>query len=94
MRLKSHQSSAKYQSRNGPKAQLPQVKIGDLVFIKSDFSKNKARDKYIVLDFVPNKNEVNVQKLGEDRNMSNVISVQLQNIYKVIPQKMTVMIII
>ena len=54
MRLKSHKSSAAYQSRNAPKVQLPKVKIGDMIFIKSDLQKNKAREPYIILDFVFN----------------------------------------
>jgi hypothetical protein len=84
MRIKSHESSAKYESRNAHKVALPEVKIGDRIYIKSDGSKSKARDPYIILSFVPNKNEVEVQKLL-DRNRRNVIRVQLQNIYKVIP---------
>ena len=41
IRVKSHESSAKYESRNAAKVKLPQVKIGDRIFIKSDGSKNK-----------------------------------------------------
>ena len=85
MRLNSHQSSAKYQSRNAPKVELPRLKIGDMIYIKSDMSKSKARDPYLVLNFVPNKNEVNVQKINENRNKRNVIRVHIQNIFKVKP---------
>ena len=82
MRLKSHDSSAKYQSRDGPLVEIPRVKIGDRIYIKSDQSKSKARDQYVILRFVPNKNEVEVQKLL-DKNRKNIVRVQLQNLYKV-----------
>ena len=58
------------------------INIGDRVFIKSDKSKSKARDPYLVLSHVPNKPEVTVQKLLDHKNRSNVLTVQLQNIYK------------
>ena len=80
MRVKSHDSSAKYESRNASKVKLPQVKIGDRVFIKSDGEKNKIREEYFILRFVPNKNEVEVQKIGKKKN---ILSVQLQNIMPV-----------
>ena len=82
MRLKSHKSSAKYQSGGAPLVKIPQVKIGDRIYIKSDGSKNRARDQYVILRFVPNKNEVEVQKFL-DKNRKNIVRVQLQNIYKV-----------
>ena len=83
MRTKSHQSSAKYESRNAEKVVLPSLKIGDRVYVKSDISKSKARDQYLVLQFVPNKNEVYAQKLTDKKNKRNVITIQIQNLYKV-----------
>ena len=80
MRIKSHESSAKYESRNAPKVKLPSVKIGDRIFIKSDGSKSKARDPYLVLSFVPNKNEIEAQKIL-DTNRRNIVRVLLQNVY-------------
>ena len=45
----SHQSSAYYESRHLKKdASNPNIKIGDKVFIKSERTKNKARDIHIV----------------------------------------------
>ena len=82
MRLKSHESSAKYESRNAKKVNLPNVKIGDRIYIKSDGSKSKARDPYLVLSFVPNKNEIEVQKIL-DKNRRNIVIVHLQNVYPV-----------
>ena len=36
MIIKSHESSTKYESRNAPKVKLPNLNIGDRVYIKSD----------------------------------------------------------
>ena len=55
--------------------------------IKSDKLKNKARDPYIVLSHVTDKQEILVQKLVEGRNRRNVLSVQLQNVYKPPPPR-------
>ena len=82
MRVKSHESSAKYESRNAEKVKIPKVKIGDRVFVKSDASKNKIRDQYLLLNFVPNKNEAELQKIGKKKN---IVQVQLQNILKIEP---------
>ena len=82
MRTSSHPTSAKHKSNGAPKVVLPTVKVGDRIFIKSDKSKNRARDQYVVLSHVPNKPDITVQKLGEGNNRSNVLTVQLQNIYK------------
>ena len=87
MRLKSHNSSAKYQSRGAPKVEFPKLRIGDMIYIKSDVSKNKARDPYVVLNFVPNKNEIDVQKLNKSKNKRNIIRVHLQNVFRVKPEE-------
>jgi hypothetical protein len=47
-RMASHSSSAKYLARNGNKVSLPDINIGEKVYIKSDASKSKARDSYVV----------------------------------------------
>ena len=85
MRIKSHESSTKYDCRGAPKVKLPRLHIGDRVYIKSDAEKNKACDPYVILSFVPNKNEVHFQKWGNDKNKQNVINFQIQNLYKVNP---------
>ena len=71
------------ESRGAPKVEFPLLKIGDLINNKSDGEKNKTKEQYFVLKFVPNRNEIEVQKLSETRNKHNVITVQLQNVYKV-----------
>ena len=83
MRLKSHEPSAKYHSRNAPKVEFPKLRIGDRVYVKSDGAKNHARDPYIILQFIPNKNEVYAQKLSDRKNKANIIPIHIQNLYKV-----------
>ena len=82
MRTSSHLPSAKHLSNNAPDVTLPAVHVGDSIFIKSDKLKNRARDPYLVLSHVPNKPEITVQKLLDKNNRSNVLTVQLQNVYK------------
>ena len=48
MRLSSQKSSAKYISRDAPEVKLPMIEIGDIVYVKSDLEKTKARDPYVV----------------------------------------------
>ena len=84
--MKSHQASAKYQSRGKTKAIYPDVAIGDLVYINSDRSKLRPRDRYIV---VPNKegvnqrNSVSVQKFVGSQLRKKVYIVNLADIIKV-----------
>ena len=80
MRQASHQPSAKHSSRNAPLVKLPSVQIGDEVFIKSDRSKSKARDPFLVLG--KDQKSVFIQKIANNRNRQNVIPVHLQNVYR------------
>lgn len=48
-RRKSHLASAKYKARGKDTVILPDVKIGDVVFLYSDRSKLKEREKYLVV---------------------------------------------
>ena len=61
-----------------------------MVYVKSDLEKTRARDPYVVLQFVPNKNEVLAQKVRHENNRSNVIRIQIQNLYKVDPEDTSV----
>ena len=46
----SHSSSARYAARHSQKpVVIPELKVGDLVYVKSDRSKAAARDSYVVL---------------------------------------------
>ena len=80
MRQSSHESSAKYASRHAPPVQLPQVHIGDQVYVKSDKSKSKCRDPFFVVG--KDKDSVSLQKLSMGKNRHNIIPVSVQNIYK------------
>ena len=83
MRISGHASTAKFESKNAPDVILPDVKVGDRVFIKSDKLKNKARDTFIVLAAVPTRKEIEVQKIHDHRqNKQNFLTVKLQNVYK------------
>ena len=86
MRTSGHEPSAKCSSNDASKVIVPDVDIGDRVFIKSDKSKHKARDQFIVLTKPSSNNEVNVQKLSYGHNRKNVLPVQLQNLYHVNPK--------
>ena len=48
-RLKSHKASSKYQARGKTHAVYPDVSVGDLIYINSDRSKLKPREKYIIV---------------------------------------------
>ena len=71
--------SAYYASRNAPPAKLPKVSVGDKVFIKSDISKSKVRDTFVVLENNTETKEVTVQKFPAHRK--NILKVQHQNIF-------------
>jgi hypothetical protein len=81
MRTSSHLSSSKYSARGAPPVVLPSVQVGDIVFIKSDRSKAKARDSYIVLDVNSQKAVAKLQKFLQSNFPENILTVQLQNIF-------------
>ena len=78
-RKASHNSSAKYSARNGKKVVLPNVKVGEMIYIKSDANKSKARDPYVVQTIDKDKSEVVVQKFPIKKR--HPLTVKLQNIY-------------
>ena len=82
-RKSHHQSSAKYKSRHGPLVKLPNLQIGDTVFVKSDVSKSKARDSFIVLHLNKENMMATIQKFPMERFRHHPIKVACQNLYKV-----------
>ena len=84
-RLKSHKSSEKFQSRGKTSAVYPEIEVGDLVYLNSDRSKLKPRDKYIVVqpkeDVRPN--TVCVQKFVGAQLRSRRYTVNAADIIKV-----------
>ena len=45
------------------KVNIPDIKIGDEVYIKSDASKSKARDPFVIIKIDQENKEATVQKL-------------------------------
>ena len=81
MRMASHPSSATYASRKAPLVSLPEINPGQAVFIKSDRSKSKARDQYMVLSVDSSESLATLQKLPMSNFKANPLKVQLQNLY-------------
>ena len=81
-RQASHNSSSNYTARHcGRQAQIPELQVGDSIFIKSDRSKSQARDPFIILDVNEAKEEALVQKFPMSHFRRNPLKVQYQNIY-------------
>ena len=80
-RVNSHKSSAKYSSRNGPPVFLPRLSVGDLVFVKSDRSKSKARDSYFIISLDDSQQLATIQKFPMTYFKHHPIKVHYQNLY-------------
>ena len=80
-RLSSHHSSALYASRNGPAVNIPDLAVGDLVFVKSDRSKSKARDSYFIIELDDLQKLATVQKFPMNHFRHHPIKVHYQNLY-------------
>ena len=61
-RQKSHPYSALFSSRGGKPAAKPVLKVGDMVFVKSDRSKSHARQSFFVLSLDEPKQLATLQK--------------------------------
>ena len=81
-RQKSHKSSAQYTSRNGKKMLLPNLNVGDIVFIKSESSKSKARESYFIFVTDHVKKIAKIQKFPVSHSKHRPIMVEYQNMYK------------
>ena len=81
-RQAGHLPSAKYASRNGPPATSPNLHVGDIVFVKSDRSKSKARDSYFVLNLDDVQQIATIQKFPMTHFKHHPIHVQYQNLYE------------
>ena len=56
--------------------------IGDTVFVKSDLSKSKARESYVVLNLDVINQQATIQKFPMSKFRSHPIVVEFQNLYK------------
>ena len=81
LRKSSHDSSAKYASRNGKPAAKPSLQVGDLVYVKSDRSKSKARDSYFVTALDNSSHIASLQKFPMSNFRLHPIKVHLENLY-------------
>ena len=66
MRVGNHGPSAKHQSRDAKPPEKNNVDLGDIILLKSEKSKHKAREKYFVVS-VLNNEYVEVQKITENQ---------------------------
>ena len=80
-RQSSHLSSSKYSSRNGKPVSIPSLQIGDMVYVKSDRSKSKARDSFVVTHLDATKQMAKIQKFPMAHFKHHPIDVQYQNLY-------------
>ncbi len=78
-RERNHIHSAQSKAKGGLPARDADVTRGDLVFIKSEGSKNKSRDMYIVMDI--NDRMASLQKLTGSKFQSRKYDVPLTNIF-------------
>ena len=81
VRENTHKSSARYQSRNAPEVKDYDIIPGQLVFVKSDRSKSKSRDSFVVLSVDKSSHKANLQKFPMQRFRSHPIQVNLDNLY-------------
>ena len=78
-------SSSKYKARGGPNAKDISAQIGSLVYIKTDGSKVKGRDRYIVTEIL-NDTRCKVQKFTKNQLRNCCYEVNLNEIYPVTPE--------
>ena len=83
MRLKNHEPSAKAKAHGAPYAPVPDICVGNLVYLWGDRSKTHARDKYIVVAI--NKQQCQVRKFTKQQFRSKCYDVGLSDCYLVQP---------
>ena len=81
-RQKNHIASAISKGKGGNKAQIPDVSIGSIVFIKQEGSKFCPRESYLVVDILNSQTAV-LQKMDINRGSfrSQRYEVPLENLY-------------
>ena len=82
MRKRNHDPSAYSKSSSKKKAVDADVKIGDLVFIKSEGSKHKPRERYIIINIAGRK--ATLQKMNATKFCSRKYEVDLNKIFPVV----------
>ena len=81
-REKHHHASAKFKARGKDKQPVPEVKVGDIVYIYIDGSKIRLRDKYLITKI--EEKDIYVQKLVNNQLRKWVYKLKDSDIIKVI----------
>ena len=84
-RQSAHLPSSKYASRNGKPVSVFPLHVGDMVYVKSDRSKSKARDSYFVLQLNADQKLATIQKFPMSNFKHHPIVVHYQNLYPANP---------
>lgn len=82
-RKANHASSAKHKARGGHLASIADVKVGSLVYIKSERDKTKPRDRYIIVSIEGD--SCLLQKLVKSQLRSKRYLLKLTEIIPVVP---------
>ena len=82
-RITNQHASAKHKAHGGPVAQAAEVVPGSLVYIKSDHSKNRGRERYIVVDVQGN--NCILKKLLKSKIMAKEYTLKLTEVMLVTP---------
>ena len=82
-RLENQASSAKYKARGGALAMPASVSVGSLVYIKTDGSKTRARERYLVVRIVGN--NCILKKLLSSSLRNKEYTLKLTEVYPVLP---------
>ena len=82
-RITNQHASAKHKAHGGPVAQAAEVVPGSLVYIKSDHSKNRGRERYIVVDVQGN--NCILKKLLKSKIMAKEYILKLTEVMLVTP---------
>ncbi|KAK6167183.1 hypothetical protein SNE40_021276 [Patella caerulea] len=81
LRSINHPYSSKSKAHGKGTLPLAELKVGDLVYLYSDYSKKAARDRYIVVSIT--KNWCNIQKFTSTQLPSKVYTVKVSECIKV-----------
>ena len=85
-RLNNHAASAKHKSRGKAKSLHKEVSLGQLVFLYSDYSKLKSREKYIVMKM--DDEYVWVQKFMKEQFRNRLYKVKRSDLIIIQPESM------
>ena len=80
-RIQNHESSAKSKALGAPPAQKAQVSVGDIVHVKSEGSKHKARDYYLITSIDNENSMAQIQKFVGSTLREKPYHIKLTEIY-------------